>query len=346
MEAPHRYVTDAADNVNTGWDGTAIARKIDNEVRQYTQQLTKPNLFTEFGAGQYMPNDLPDAWRVAVWTAFFLESGITFWDDDTRLQFGEPWPWGSRNANAYISDLSRDYFLFRQRFAARLSLTMTRASPTTNDPTNLRAYGLENAALRLYAAYIHNYQNHSVTNSGKTLAIALPAGSYIVEWYDPKTGNPVGTPGTVSGGAQTLAVPDFVQDIALTIRPDSPVGIVTSGLPDAAYGSPYYLLLQARGGLGPYTWTIVDGALPPGMVLESESGLLSGAPVSGGTYTFTVQVTGADSTTDQIELTINATAPPPAPAFTGLGLVALIVSLCASLRRQCFIHRCQRLHRL
>lgn len=47
--------------------------------------------------------------------------------------------------------------------------------------------------------------------------------------------------------------------------------------------------LDAIDGMQPYTWTVVAGALPPGITFSS-SGLLEGTPTTPGNYAFTVKV--------------------------------------------------------
>jgi hypothetical protein len=324
IRAPHMYVSDDLDKLdddncepgplhcNLG----AVARKIDEEIREEALIHSDdglPSNIDEFGTGQGgMPNDYPDAWRVAVWAAYFCDSGITFWDD------GSLWPVcncfsgpGSQNANAYISDDTRDLFLIRNAFADKFSQSLTRNTPTTSDSGNLRAFGLKNTAQHVFAAYVHNYQNHVSATSGKTLTIQIAAGSHIIEWIDPKTGNVVSGPTqiTSNGTSKTLNIPTFTQDIALALRKDASVNIITTSLPSATYGSEYYDFVEASGGGMPFTWNISSGAMPDGMHLDAESGQISGAPMFTGNYTFTVRVVAADSSVDTQQLVISATGP-------------------------------------
>ena len=75
----------------------------------------------------------------------------------------------------------------------------------------------------------------------------------------------------------------------------TPLGIVLkslSSLPSGQVGTPYFAELAAQFGAEPYTWSVVSGlgAPPPGLQLNVNSGLLSGTPLTQGSYTFTVQI--------------------------------------------------------
>lgn len=92
---------------------------------------------------------------------------------------------------------------------------------------------------------------------------------------------------------QTFSLPT---SIAVGVPPN--FHITTTSLPNGATAAGYSALLQAQGGIPPYTWTLVSGQLPAGLTLASESnntGSISGNPIIAGTSTFTVQVTDSDS---------------------------------------------------
>ena len=53
--------------------------------------------------------------------------------------------------------------------------------------------------------------------------------------------------------------------------------------------------MKATGGKAPYTWSVVNGALPPGLSLNASTGVISGITTTKGTYNFTVRCQGADN---------------------------------------------------
>lgn len=71
--------------------------------------------------------------------------------------------------------------------------------------------------------------------------------------------------------------------------------ITTQNLLDATSGSAYSQTLTAVNGTAPLNWTIMLGSLPPGMTLNSSTGVISGTSSVPGNYPFTVFV--VDSTT-------------------------------------------------
>jgi hypothetical protein len=68
------------------------------------------------------------------------------------------------------------------------------------------------------------------------------------------------------------------------------VKIETPSLPNGAVGVSYNATLTANGGTAPYNWSINKGTLPVGLSLDSDTGIISGMPTTGGDSTFTVKV--------------------------------------------------------
>ncbi len=68
-----------------------------------------------------------------------------------------------------------------------------------------------------------------------------------------------------------------VDAVRITDASLEPIIMTTSPLPDGTVGSEYRHTLQALGGVAPYTWDLVSGTLPSGLVF-SAGGVLSGMP--------------------------------------------------------------------
>jgi hypothetical protein len=111
---------------------------------------------------------------------------------------------------------------------------------------------------------------------------------------------------TVTDSAGKTASLTF--SITLTI---SPLGITTtSPLPGATLGSAYTATVTASGGLSPFTWTVATGSsLPAGLTLASgsPSATISGTPTATGTFTFTLNVSDAESTPMTVSATFTLT---------------------------------------
>lgn len=101
-----------------------------------------------------------------------------------------------------------------------------------------------------------------------------------------------------------------------------------SPLTAGTIGTAYTQTLAAVGGAPPYSnWTIMNGALPPGLTLNSTTGTISGTPVTvGGTFSFTVSVKDSSgaSTSDSFQLTIQQ--PSSTATLTRIGSFAQTAS--------------------
>ena len=77
------------------------------------------------------------------------------------------------------------------------------------------------------------------------------------------------------------------------VQAQSLLAITTPFLQKAPAGSEYIATLTATGGMPSYAWAITAGELPPGLFLNSATGVISGVPPHGavGTHGFTVTVT-------------------------------------------------------
>jgi hypothetical protein len=133
---------------------------------------------------------------------------------------------------------------------------------------------------------------------------SLPAGLTLAA----DTGILSGTPTTAGEASFTLRVNDgsgAPATRACTISVASQLVLTTSTLPEPRSGTPYSEVLTATGGVPPYTWTVSDGTLPPGLSLNAATGTISGSAMQAGTFRFTIRVTDEANTTAERAFTLN-----------------------------------------
>ena len=102
-----------------------------------------------------------------------------------------------------------------------------------------------------------------------------------------------GTPASANGAGVSVVIKATDSQLCtatvaynLKVCPTITVGPPT--LPTTTVGTAYSQALSASGGTGPYSWTLMSGALPAGLSL-STAGLISGTPSSPTAATFTVK---------------------------------------------------------
>jgi len=180
----------------------------------------------------------------------------------------------------------------------------------------------------LAAGTVGQAYNRAVQASGGTLPLTwslvagagtLPAGLNL----NSTTGAIAGTPTTAGTSSFTVRVQDAggqsdTQALSITINttppPPNPPTITTTTLPAGTQGQAYNQPVQATGGTGALTWSLVAGAgtLPAGLNIDSTTGAIAGTPTAAGTSSFTVRVqdAGGLSDTQALSITINLPAGP------------------------------------
>jgi Putative Ig domain len=145
--------------------------------------------------------------------------------------------------------------------------------------------------------------------SFKVVDGSLPDGTKLFSFAG-STGLIFGTPKTEGTFTFTIQVKDETratdtETFSITIQPPPPLVVTTEILSNGTVGEFYCCgNLFASGGVQLYTWSVVSGALPPGLELPRRENTISGTPTTAGTFTFTVQVTDERGTTAEKAFTI------------------------------------------
>ena len=156
---------------------------------------------------------------------------------------------------------------------------------------------------------------------------SLPPGLSL----DAATGTISGTPTTAATYAFFITVTDTMgvsPQAGFSIKVTSPpLTITTASLSTATEGTAYTATLGVTGGTAPYTWTIVSGSLPTGLILGATAGFITGTPARGtvGSSSFIIGVTDSSSPalSGQKSFSILVEAGSYAPGITiGAGLEA------------------------
>jgi large repetitive protein len=123
-----------------------------------------------------------------------------------------------------------------------------------------------------------------------------------------------------------VASPQYI----IKISAPPALAITSSGaLLGATENAAYATSIVVTGGVPPFTWSKISGNLPPGLLLNTTSGQISGTPTAPGVFSFTPQVTDSaipfQTATTAAPLSITVTAPPPlqiTPSVLSVGMVA------------------------
>jgi uncharacterized repeat protein (TIGR03803 family) len=126
-----------------------------------------------------------------------------------------------------------------------------------------------------------------------------------------------GTPTATGSYAFTVTATDSrgataSQNYTLVIDPTP--SITTTAVPAATAGTSYSVTLHAAGGSSPFTFSVPQINLPPGLSLTAD-GVLSGTPTTAGSFAFTVTATDAAGASATKNVTLTVTAGPATQFF-------------------------------
>ncbi len=161
------------------------------------------------------------------------------------------------------------------------------------------------------------------TDAGTASIVVHPSGTALYGWRSALPGTirsfaiDAATGRLQSIGSAVLTLGDFGA-LAIQFLPRDGI---------AGVGVPYSQTVAVDGGAAPYRFSIVSGALPGGLALDSSTGVISGTPTSAGIFSFVVRgadAIDADFTYSDRATTIQVLAPTAAPAApTGLSATAV-----------------------
>jgi hypothetical protein len=186
---------------------------------------------------------------------------------------------------------------------------------TVDPPLSITTTSLPDASIA--AAY--NQPVETVGGIGAlTFSIVLPGTGTLPSTLslDSTTGMISGTPTAPAGTFPfTVRVADTsgqqdTQALSLRVTPTTPPQITTTSLPNGTAGQPYSQRVQATGGIGTLAWSVSAGSLPAGLNLNPSGplgGTISGTPLSGGSFNFTLRITDSSGQTDTQALSISVT---------------------------------------
>jgi hypothetical protein len=97
--------------------------------------------------------------------------------------------------------------------------------------------------------------------------------------------------------------------LQLVVRVAGPLRVVSDSLrPAGVMGAAYLDSLRVQGGLAAARWRVVEGQLPPGVALDSLSGVLSGVPAQPGQFRLSLRAVAADESVSAV-VRMNVTKP-------------------------------------
>jgi arylsulfatase A-like enzyme len=167
--------------------------------------------------------------------------------------------------------------------------------PVQSDGTSLVPYLTDVATPIRTQAVVSMYQQWEVVSA---LRQRDGAGDFkYVEWSrnTPELYDLAADPFEESNLVNVPAYQSIKNTMAAQLAAGRGLAITTPFLPQAKVGQAYSAPIQRWGGVAPFTWSVTAGALPPGLTLNPNSGVISGAATAAGVYPVTIRV--ADSST-------------------------------------------------
>lgn len=149
-----------------------------------------------------------------------------------------------------------------------------------------------------------------------------------------KTVNLMGTPTAAGNYSFTVTATDangcqVSQAYTMLVNPAACPTITLSPatLNNPLLGVFYSQTISAIGGVAPYTFLVTAGALPPLLMLDTNTGVISGTPTTAGAFSFTITATDANGCPGTQDYTVLIDAPESIPTLSRWGMTMLVVLL-------------------
>ncbi|GFO56251.1 hypothetical protein GMSM_32580 [Geomonas sp. Red276] len=296
--APASTVTVSSQNSTTGQTG---AKAVDGVIDGCPNNCS---------AEWVTNNELGGAYITLTWPQAQLIDKIVLYDrpqateqiQSATLTFND----GSTIAVAALNnDGSSNTFNFPLKKILSVTLTVKQATGTATGLAEFQVFGQPAPTLAVVSGAAstgsvgYPYARTLSATGGLTpyswslASGSLPAGLTL----NASTGIIQGTPTAAGNSNFTLQVTDAAgatAQRAMTITVSAALKVATASLSSGNLHVAYDQALTAFGGLAPYTWSVVSGALPSGLALIPGTGHITGTPMALGSSSFTVQVVDAN----------------------------------------------------